>query len=133
MPGSFSYKRSERISELLHREISIIIRNDVRDPRVSEVTVTAVDAAEDLRNATIYFVTHEEDQQSILAGLQKASGFIRSQLGKRCYLKYLPTLAFRLDRSQQSAARIDRIIAEIHQQDRHDSPESDDPAAESDV
>ena len=132
MPGSYSYKRSERISELIHREISIIIRKDVRDPRVSEVTVTAVDATDDLRNATVYFVTHDEDEQSILAGLQKASGFIRSQLGKRCYLKFLPTLHFKADKSQKSAANIDRIIAELHNQQDSGSPDED-LSAESDV
>ncbi len=110
MTRQHAFKRSDRVGELLHREIGGIIRFGVRDPRLTEVTVTAVRCADDLREATVFVSVPGEDKKPALEALERASGFIRAALGQRCYLKYLPGLHFRLDTSLQNAARIDGLL-----------------------
>ncbi|MEA2063122.1 MAG: 30S ribosome-binding factor RbfA, partial [Gemmatimonadota bacterium] len=108
------YKRSDRIGELLHREIGNILLTEVKDTRLQSVTVTCVQASDDLRQATVFVTIRGEDESGTLAGLVHAGSFIRSAVGRRCYLKYVPRLHFKLDQTLREAARIDRIINELH-------------------
>lgn len=118
-----SYRRTDRVDELLRQEIARIVRGDLNDPRVGFVTVMDVGSSPDLRNATVYVsVLGDEDQKrEALEALRSASGFIRGRLGQTVRLKYLPELHFELDRTVDRAARIEEILDEIRQQDRDES------------
>ena len=110
----YSYKRSDRISELLHREIGIILQTKAKDQRLRQVNITGVRATDDLKEATVFFSVIGEDRAEIIDSLGKASSFIRSCISRDCYLKYVPQLHFKLDRTLEEAARIDRIIEQLH-------------------
>lgn len=109
-----SYKRSDRLSHLLHREIGKILQLEVSDPRLQFVTVTRVRLSDDLKEATVYFSIMGEDKQKVLESFRHAGSFIRACIGRRCYLKYVPRLNFRFDETLEKAARIDQILNSIH-------------------
>jgi ribosome-binding factor A len=114
-----SYKRSERISDQIKSEVADILLRKIKDPRIGFVTVTAVEMTDDLRYAKI-FVSILEDapqQKKTLKGLSSASGFFRSELGKRLRLKFLPQLSFHLDESIQKAAHVLQLLEEIKKTD----------------
>ena len=109
------YKRSERVSELIRREISIIIDQKLRDGRIGMVTVTGVDMSNDLKNAKVFvsiFGSEEEERSSLLA-LNSASEFIRARVGEKVTLRYLPKLSFYIDSSTVEGMRMDKLLDEI--------------------
>jgi len=109
------FKRSDRVSELIGREISIIIDRELRDTRIGMVTVTGVDMSKDLKNARVYVSVlggDDETRRSVDA-LNNAAEFIRMRLGERAILRYLPKLAFFFDSSTIEGMRMDRIIEDI--------------------
>jgi len=116
-------KRPERVADLLQREVADMLLRRVKDPRVSTVTVTAIDVSRDLQNATVFFcLTGTSDaaaRESALEGLNKAKGFMRQELGKRLRLRYVPQLTFRYDSSLDYGEKIERILKELqdHEQD----------------
>jgi ribosome-binding factor A len=114
-----NFKRADRVAELIMAEISEIITKEVKDPRVHAVTVTSVKLSDDLRNAKIYFVEMGKDKCSdeILAGLNKATKFVRRELGQRLQLRFVPEIRFLHDQSFSYGSRIDKILADIAQQD----------------
>mgnify|MGYP000858043754 FL=1 len=111
-------KRPERVADLLQREVADILLRRVKDPRVSSVTVTAIEVSRDLQNATVFFcLTGTSDAavlETALEGLNKAKGFMRQELGKRLRLRYVPQLAFRYDSSLDYGQKIERILKELH-------------------
>ena len=110
------YERSERVAELLTELIAEILREEIRDPRVSGATVTAAKVTKDLRQARIYFaILGGGNKDTVLAGLKSALGFIRSKVGKRLNLRYVPTLEFFYDESVDQAERIDKLLKQVKQ------------------
>lgn len=108
------FKRTDRINEQLKQEIALLVRNEVRDPRVSEATVTAVETSPELDHAKVYFTALGDDAEKdeILSGLQSASPFIRTQLGRRLRMRRIPELHFQVDRVLEEASRIDALLRE---------------------
>ncbi|HHY81069.1 MAG TPA: 30S ribosome-binding factor RbfA [Clostridiales bacterium] len=112
-----AYYRINRISEEIRKEISDIIRYDVKDPRISEMSsVVKVEVTGDLRYAKIYIsvLGNEEDRKNTLEGLKKASGFIRRELGNRMDIRYIPELQFVSDHSIEYSVEISRKINELN-------------------
>jgi len=107
--------RAQRINEQFKRELSEILRKEVRDPRVAAVTVTRVEATKDLYHARVYLTTlaTEPERESILEGLKAASAFIRSELARRVEVRRVPDLAFRWDETLDHARRIESLLAEV--------------------
>jgi ribosome-binding factor A len=110
-----TFKRADRVAELIQCEISDILLKQVRDPRIGAVTITGVKVTDDLRLAKIYFVELAQDtiHAETLAGLEKAIGFLKRELGKRLQLRCVPDLIFRADASFAYGNRIERLLAEI--------------------
>lgn len=108
--------RVNRVGEQIKKEIIDIIRHDVKDPRVGFLTVTEVEASGDLQIAKIYIsvLGSDEQRQDALKALRKASGFIRSELGKRIRLRLTPELIFQLDTSLDYSTRIQEVLRDIH-------------------
>lgn len=95
-----AYHRSERVAEEIKKELSMIIRDNVKDPRISDMlSIIKVDASRDLNHAKVYVsvLGTEEEKQDTIEGLKSASGFIRKELGSILKLRYVPELAFILD------------------------------------
>lgn len=105
-------RRQRRVNALLREALSELLQREVADPRLDFVTVTEVETTSDLRQAHVYvtFLGNPQGQQAALQALQKASGYLRRQLGQRVYLRYLPELAFHLDVSTEQGLKIDRIL-----------------------
>lgn len=124
-----SYKRTERVGDLIKGEIADIILRKIKDPRIGSITVTAVAVSEDLRHAKVFVsilgegagrragagtskeaTEKEATEKATLAGLSSAAGFIRGELGKRLRLRYIPTLSFQRDRSLERAAVVYELM-----------------------
>jgi ribosome-binding factor A len=109
--------RQSRVAELLYEELSIIIGNELADPKLSLVEVTRVEVSRDLRSATV-FIHHRQDEvprKELLKRLQRAIPFLRSQIAERCGLRLVPELVFHYDDSPEKAARVDELLREIAQ------------------
>jgi ribosome-binding factor A len=117
-----TFKRADRVADLIQREISDILLRQVRDPRIRAVTITGVKVTDDLRTAKIYFVELAQDtiHAQTLDGLEKATGFMRRELGKRLQLRCVPDLIFREDASFAYGSRIERLLTEIKQEGTDD-------------
>ena len=104
----------------IQRELADLLKNDVKDPRVGPVTVTAVDVTADLSHATIRF-THlagKEHSEAAVAALSRTAGFLRSELSHRLNLYSVPQLHFAYDDSIESGMRMSRLIDEAIAEDK---------------
>ena len=108
-------RRVERVSDLIKQQVSNIIKNDLKDPRVGFVTVTSVDVSRDLRHAKVFIsvMGSDEDRSKSMEGLGRATGFIRSRLGNKIRIRHIPELIFRHDDSYEYAARIAVVMKQI--------------------
>lgn len=108
------YKRTDRLNELLREEIAVLVRDEVRDPRVGLVTITAVQTSPELDHAKVYvrMLGDEEEQEAAMEGLRSASPFVRTQLSRRLHLRRVPELHFQYDRMLDEAARIEQLLRE---------------------
>ena len=112
------YQRSERVGELLTEVIADVLREEIRDPRVTAVTITAAKVTKDLRQARIYFTIlggASENKDSVLAGLKSALGFIRARIGKQLKLRFVPAIEFFYDDSVDEAERIEKLLRQVKQ------------------
>lgn len=127
-----TYKRADRVKHLLQQEISTILQQDVKDPRVNFVTVTNVKLTDDLREARIFISTlgSDDERKRLLDGLQRATPFIRGELGRRLRLKYTPSLTFTVDESWEKQERILDLLDVIHQEDPPEDDRSDEQTSE---
>ena len=101
-------KRAARLNEQLKRELSELIRTQVRDPRVGLVTITGVEVAADLGSARVFVrrAGTADDLDASLEGLTAAAPFLRSELGRILRIRKIPELRFQKDRSLEHAQRI---------------------------
>jgi len=109
-------RRSERTSKLIQREISGLLEREVSDPRLSRlISVTGVTLSPDLRHAKVFVSTlgSEINKEDMLAGFNKASGFLRTELALRLKLRYTPQLSFHYDDSIERGARLLKLIGEL--------------------
>ncbi len=108
-------RRVERVSDLIKQQVSNIISNDLKDPRVGFVTVTSVVLSRDLRHAKVYIsvMGSDEDRERTMEALNRASGFMRTRLGNRIRIRHIPELLFRYDDSYEYAARIAVVMKQI--------------------
>lgn len=109
--------RIERINTLIQREISELIQQHLRDPRLDEfIAVTEVDTSPDLKLAKIYISSMggQQEEAKILGVLNSASGFLRTALAKKVKLRYTPELNFIWDNSIEHGDRILRLIDQVN-------------------
>jgi ribosome-binding factor A len=109
------YQRTDRINEQLRQEVSILVRDAVRDPRVGLVTITAVETSPELDHAKVYVSVMGDDaeKEAALQGLRSASPFIRTQLSKQLHMRRVPELHFQYDRVLAEASRIESLLREV--------------------
>jgi ribosome-binding factor A len=116
------FKRADRVADLIKQEMSDILRREVHDPRIANITVTDVKLTDDLRSARIYFVELGKDRVSegVEKGLAKAKGFLKRELGKRMQLRYIPELNFFYDPSFEYGSRIEKLLKEALKDETND-------------
>jgi ribosome-binding factor A len=119
-----SFKRADRVADLLKMEIADLLLKQVRDPRIGAVTITGVKVTDDLRTAKVFFVEMGKDACSaeLQAGLRKATGFLRRELGHRLQLRRVPEIIFVYDPSFAYGNRIDTLLKEIHEKEETNAP-----------
>ena len=109
-------RRIERVNELLREEISALVLQDVRDPRLSTlVSVTGVVTSPDLRHARVYISVYggADDEAASLAALRQAAGYLRRQLRDRLPWRTVPELDFAIDPALERGRRVDELLAEL--------------------
>ncbi|AUS96025.1 ribosome-binding factor A [Clostridium thermosuccinogenes] len=112
--------RINRISEEVKREVSNIIRNEIKDPRLpSMVSVVSANVTKDLRYAKIYVsvLGTDEEKKNAMEALKSAAGFIRREVGRRVQLRYTPEMHFELDTSIEHGVYITKLINETVKDD----------------
>lgn len=116
-----SYKRSERVREVMLEEIADIIRNELKDPRIGFVTVMHVELTQNLRHATVFIspMGSEAEQKSTFKGIVSAAPFIKRLLGKRIKIKFMPEITFKWDHGAEHADTINRLLHEIEEEKHH--------------
>jgi ribosome-binding factor A len=115
-------KRSEKVADLIHKEISEMLVKTIKDPRIGFVTITRVAVSEDYRSAKVYFSvagTVEERRRS-MEGLNSAKGYVRKELGRRIRLRYTPEIFFKFDPSIEYAIHIGEVIRHIKGEEETD-------------
>lgn len=108
------FSRKDRVSEQIRRELAELIRTELKDPRVGMISLTDVEVTADYAHAKVFFSTlaGSEGVPEVLVGLQKASGFLRRELGKRISIHTTPQLHFVFDQSLERGADLDKLIAQ---------------------
>jgi ribosome-binding factor A len=105
--------RPQRLGDLIQREVSDLIRLELRDPRVGMITITSVDVSPDMSHARLFFTILEKDKlEDTLQGLKRSAGFLRSQLARRIQMYTTPELRFEYDESVERGDRLSRLIDE---------------------
>lgn len=106
--------RPRKVADLIQRELSDLLRREVRDPHVGMVTLTSVDVAPDLSHAKIFFTLLDKEKLSETnKALQRAAGFLRSQLSHRMNMYTTPALRFVYDESVERGDRLSRLIDSV--------------------
>ena len=112
MAQQLSY-RTERVNELMRRELVLLLKQETKDPRLKQVVITDVIVSRDLTSAKIFFSVDENSIKIITSLLNKASGFFRSSLSKTLDLRHTPTLSFIYDTAPNTGARIDDLLSKL--------------------
>lgn len=104
--------RPLRVGELIRRELTMLLRTEVKDPRVSEIIIYDVVITNDLSLARVYFgpMDIQQDATETLKGLESASGFLRTQLSRKLSLRKMPDLRFIVDDTEAKGDRIEQLI-----------------------
>jgi ribosome-binding factor A len=114
--------RVSRVGEQIKKELSQILQQELKDPRIGFVTITSVEMSGDLQHAKVYVsvMGDEEQKKSTLAALNKAKGFIRSEIGRRITLRHTPELVFKVDESIEHGQYINQLLREVKTDDAGD-------------
>ena len=117
---SREFARSRRVAEQVQRTLSEILRRELKDPRVANASITEVEVSGDLSHAWVYFslLPPDADPAPALAGLERAAGFLRRQLGRSLKLRHVPSLHFAHDDSIARGAELTHLIDEVVDRDR---------------
>ena len=110
-----SYRLS-KVRELIREEASLIIQNELKDPRIGFVTVTDVKLSSDLRYAQIFvsILEDKEKRKQTLEGLKSATPYIRKEIGKRIKLRYAPEIRITFDKSLESKTKLIKLLGSLH-------------------
>lgn len=110
--------RANRLAEQIKQEIGEIVNQRLKDPRIGFVTVTDVDLTNDLQQAKVFvsIFGDEQEKEDSLIGLTKATGFIRTEIGKRIRLRKVPEISFEYDEALEYGTRIDSILRDLNKE-----------------
>ena len=114
------YSRTLRVADQIQRELADLIQHEIKDPRVGQVTITAVEVTRDYSHAKVFYTTLASKAENFLVenGLEHAKGFLRSNLSHRMKLRITPQLHFIYDESIERGVRLSKLIDEAVAQDK---------------
>ncbi len=117
-----STQRTGRVQEALRQEISKIVQQELKDPRLGFITITHVELTKDLRFAKIFFsvLGTQKEKQKTLKGLISAKGHIKGLLADRVKLRYMPEIVFKLDESYEHAQEIYDILGKLKKEKKEE-------------
>ncbi len=121
-------KRSDKVADLIQKEISQMLVKSVKDPRIGFITITRVTVSQDCRSARVYYSVAgtQAERESSMKGLDSAKGYVRKELGRRIRLRYTPEITFQFDPSIEYAIRVEELIQSIHhEKEPHGEEEGD--------
>jgi len=107
------YARSERVAQSIIRQLAIILRSEVKDPRVSGLTITDVEVTKDLRQAKVFvssMLGDDTDIEGTMAAVDRANGFLRRKLASVIEMRHCPNLIFAYDSSISDGAKMSALI-----------------------
>jgi ribosome-binding factor A len=113
-------QRAQRVADQMQRELSQLLRDEVKDPRVGPITITSVEVSADLSHAKVFF-THlagREQADAAVQALQRTAGFLRTELSHRLGLYSVPQIHFAYDDSIEAGLRLSQLIDEAVAADR---------------
>ena len=112
--------RVEKVQEAIQHEISNMLLHDVKDPRIQFVTVTSVELTDDMSYAKVFISMYgpEEKQEETWKALNKALGFMRTEIAKRIRLRFAPTLILQKDKSMEYSTHIQSILDKINKEEK---------------
>lgn len=118
--------RPARVGDSIRHELTELIMRQVKDPGIGFITITYVKVTPDLQMARVYYTTIGDDKARAQTrrALDRATPFLRRQVGQRLQLRRVPELEFRFDESVERGDRIERIIQDLHKEERRE--DSDD-------
>lgn len=107
--------RNEKVAEAIRKEVSMILQEELKDPRLGFVTITQVEVTPDLRYAKIFFsvLGNEDAYAKTKKALDSGLGFIRRLIAERIQLRFVPELSFKEDKSSEYSVRIQQVLDEI--------------------
>ncbi|RAV22751.1 30S ribosome-binding factor RbfA [Paenibacillus contaminans] len=110
--------RTGRVGEQIKKELTTILQTEFKDPRVGFLTITGVEATNDLSQAKVYLSVFGTDEQkeNTLKALASGTGFIRKELGKRIRLRVVPELIFKFDTSIEYGSRIESLLGKLNEE-----------------
>lgn len=112
-----SETRARKVGGQIKKEVSQIIGTELKDPRLSAlISVTGVRVSRDLRYASIYVSIYsgEGKKEQALQALERATGFVRGEIGRRIRLRFVPEISFHLDNSLEYGAHIEQVLKDMH-------------------
>ena len=128
------YSRTQRVADYLQRELAALIQHEVRDPRVGMVSITGVDVSRDLGYAKVYYTVMSsgsgDDASESNEALNKAAGFLRSQLSRDSNMRTVPQLRFIFDTSVGRGRELEDLIRRAADADRELGLRDDDGAGD---
>lgn len=107
--------KKEKLNGIIQRELSDILQNEVRDPKIGFCTITGVDVTSDLSIAKVYVSFLDKNKKKSMDALERSKGYIRTLLSKRLTVRKCPELHFVLDTSLEYGNKIESIIEELHE------------------
>lgn len=110
-----STQRHDKVQEAIRQEVSLILHNEIKDPRIGFITVTSVDLTKDLRYARVYFsvLGDAKANRRALFGLNSARGYVKGLLSEKIKLRFMPEIEFKIDRSLERTQKIYDILEDI--------------------
>lgn len=114
------YSRALRVADQIQRELADLIQHEIKDPRVGQVTITAVEVTRDYSHAKVFYTTLASKEEKFLVenGLEHAKGFLRSNLSHRMKLRITPQLHFIYDESVERGVHLSKLIDDAIAQDK---------------
>ncbi|MFC1523382.1 30S ribosome-binding factor RbfA [Thermodesulfobacteriota bacterium] len=114
VPGADTAKRRPaRVADIIRREIAALLLRKVKDPRLTNVTITSVVVTDDLRRAKVLYSCRDDVAVGVADGLKSSKGFIRSHLARELEMRYVPDLDFKRDLSPEYQEKIERLLGEV--------------------
>lgn len=114
------FARTDRVAEQIQRELAELIRLEIKDPRVRKLTLTGVEVTKDYAHAKVFYTALDGETPELQRGLERAAGFLRSQLAHAMKLRITPQLHFTYDASIERGAHLSQLIDQAVASDKKD-------------